>query len=203
MRYKSLFSPLSSWNSRHRSMNDTPSDAALSEMLRAVGVARDRGAFQALFRHFAPRLKAYMRRLGADDGTAEDLVQETMLTVWNRAGSFDPSLSGAGTWLFTIARNKRIDRIRRARRPDLDAEDPSLVPVPDPPADKVVELAQESERLRAELVHLPPEQAEILRLAFYEDRSQSMIAESLGLPLGTVKSRMRLAIARLRKVIEM
>lgn len=184
-------------------MSDMPSDAALSEMLRAVGVSRDRAAFQALFSHFAPRLKAYMRRLGADDGTAEDLVQETMLTVWHRAASFDPSLSGAGTWLFTIARNKRIDRIRRTRRPDLDPEDPSLTRDAEPPADKVLQLAEESERLRAELVNLPPEQAEILRLAFYEDRSQSMIADALGLPLGTVKSRMRLAIARLRKVIEL
>lgn len=137
-----------------------PEDAELAALVRAVGSDRDRAAFQVLYRHFAPRLRAYMRRLGAAADLAEELVQESMLTVWRRADSFDPARSAVSTWLFTIARNKRIDRIRRERR---------------------------------------PEQGAILRLTFYDDLSQSMIAERLGLPLGTVKSRMRLALARLRR----
>lgn len=176
-----------------------PDDAALARLLVAVGRDRDRTAFAELFRYFAPRIKAYMRRLNADDETAEELVQETMLMVWRRADSFDPTRATVATWLFTIARNKRIDGIRRMRRPEIDPNDPALVPDPEPSADHRLEVGREAVAIRAELAALPAEQAEILRLAFYEELSQSMIAERLEIPLGTVKSRMRLALARLRK----
>lgn len=182
-------------------MTGAPGDSDLADLLNAIGARQDRAAFQVLFTHFAPRLKAYMRRLGADDGAAEELVQETMLTVWNRAARFDRHLSSASTWLFTVARNKRIDRMRRSRHPELDPGDPNLSPRPEPAADRALELTEQADMLRTEIRQLPAEQAEILALTFFEDHSQSAIAKALDLPLGTVKSRMRLALARLRKAI--
>lgn len=170
----------------------------LVECLRAVGANADRQAFRQLFLHFAPRIKAYMRRLGADDGQAEELLQETMLTVWRRAATYDPKLAAVSTWMFTIARNKRIDGIRRMVRPEIDPNDPTLVKEPDQP-DRLVDQIQQAERMRAAVAELPDEQAEALKLAYYEGLSQSEIASRLDTPLGTVKSRMRLALARLRK----
>jgi RNA polymerase sigma-70 factor (ECF subfamily) len=175
--------------------------AGFETMIQAIARDRDRAAFAALFRHFGARIKAYLLRQGCDAATAEELVQETMVSVWRRADSFDPALAGASTWVFTIARNKRIDRLRRERRPELDPDDPSLA------GDEAgVEAAaigrQGSERLRRAVSRLPQEQAELIRLAFFEDNPHSAIAARLGLPLGTVKSRLRLALARLRRVVE-
>lgn len=180
-----------------------PAAAAMSpdDLLLAVGRARDRAAFAALFEHFAPRLKAYLRRLGADAPAAEELVQEVMLQVWRRAETFDPAQASAGTWVFTIARNRRIDALRREQRPEIDPDDPALVPDPVEPADRALETAQDSGRLRAAIRELPPEQAELLRMAYFEDKPHSVIAAERGLPLGTVKSRLRLALDRLRKAL--
>lgn len=176
-------------------------EAGFETMIQAIARHRDRAAFAALFRHFGPRVKAYLLRQGCDAATAEELVQETMVSVWRRADSFDPALSGASTWVFTIARNKRIDRLRRERRPELDPDDPTLAG-----DERGVEAAaigrQGSERLRRAVSGLPQEQAELIRLAFFEDNPHSAIAARLGLPLGTVKSRLRLALARLRRVVE-
>lgn len=180
-----------------------PAAAAMSpdELLLAVGRVRDRAAFAALFGHFAPRLKAYLRRLGSDGPAAEELVQEVMLLVWRRAETFDPTQASAGTWVFTIARNRRIDALRREQRPEIDPDDPALVPDPVEPADRALETAQDSGRLRAAIKELPPEQAELLRMAYFEDKPHSVIAAERGLPLGTVKSRLRLALDRLRKAL--
>jgi RNA polymerase sigma factor (sigma-70 family) len=174
-------------------------DATLTELVRAVGERRDRLAFAALFRHFAPRLKAFMRRLGSSDDQAEELVQETMLMVWRRAESFDPTRASVQTWLYQIARNKRIDSFRRSARPDFDPHDPALVPDPEPSPVERLETAQSAEQLRVAIKALPSEQADILHMAYFDHRSQSEIGLALGLPLGTVKSRTRLALERLRK----
>ena len=107
----------------------------LSALLAAVGAARDRAAFEALFRHFAPRIKAYLLRLGAGSPGAEDLAQEAMLSVWRKAVLFDPAKASAATWIFTIARNLRIDALRRERRPEFDPGDPAFVPDAEPQAD--------------------------------------------------------------------
>jgi RNA polymerase sigma-70 factor (ECF subfamily) len=183
----------------------TPADEAtrarLDELIEVIARSADRAAFAELFGHFAPRVKAYMIRLGADDRAAEDLTQETLLTVWRRAASFDRRQAGAATWIFTIARNKRIDLIRRERRPEIDPEDPALVPPPAGDAHDVLSAAEDEERVRRALGCLPAEQAEMLRLAFFEDLSHGRIAELRGMPLGTVKSRIRLALARLRSVL--
>jgi RNA polymerase sigma factor (sigma-70 family) len=175
---------------------------AMDELLVAIGRERDRGAFARLFGHFAPRVRAYLLRLGADRATADELLQEVMLMVWRRADTFDPAQASAGTWIFAIARNKRIDGIRRERRPQIDPDDPALVPEAETPADRIVEADQDGRRLRVAIATLPPEQAELLRMAFYEDKAHSEIAEASGLPLGTVKSRIRLALGRLRRELK-
>lgn len=187
-------------------MKDSASPAAeaapsMDDLLVAVGRDRDRAAFAALFGHFAPRLKAYLRRLGADPVGCEELVQEAMLIVWRRADSFDPRQASASTWIFTIARNKRVDSLRREHRPEIDPDDPALVPDPAESADRLVEAAQSTARLRDALRSLPPEQAELLHLAYFEDKPHSVISAERGIPLGTVKSRLRLAMDRLRKAL--
>lgn len=177
------------------------SNAAMSmeRLIVAVGENRDRQAFSAVFAHFAPRIKAYLMRTGCEAGAAEEVVQEAMVALWRRADRFDPAQANASTWVFTIARNKRIDMLRRERRPEVDPEDPALVRDPEVPADRTIESAQESDRVRSAVAALPAEQGDLLRMAYYEDKAHSVIAQEKGLPLGTVKSRIRLAMARLRK----
>lgn len=176
-------------------------EPALADLLAAVAERRDRYAFATLFSHFAPRLKAYMRRLGLEDGRAEDLVQEVMLIVWRRALLYDRAQASVSTWIFTIARNKRIDALRRERRPEIDPDDPALVQDATPAVDLVVSQEQIGRRLRAAVDELPQEQAEVLRKNFFEDKPHGVIAEELALPLGTVKSRVRLALTKLRQAI--
>lgn len=177
---------------------DAGSRPDFAAALHAIATARDRQAFALLFAHFAPRVKAYLMRLGTDGAKAEDLAQDVMLTVWRRAGTYDSRQAGVSTWIFTIARNRRIDALRREWRPELDPDDPALSPGPAPDADAEVAAAQWEERLAAAVRTLPAEQSEMLRLAYYEELSHSDIAERLKLPLGTVKSRIRLAVGRLR-----
>lgn len=171
-----------------------PFDAAL----RRIAEARDRAAFQELFEHFAPRVKAYAMKLGASAQGAEDLAQEAMLTVWRKAGLFDPARAAASTWIFTIARNLRIDLLRRERLMRLDGGDPSLAPESEPDAGEGFEARQDGEALARALATLPAEQSQIVMLSFFSDKPHSQIAEELNIPLGTVKSRLRLAMARLR-----
>lgn len=185
-----------------RSTSDDGSAPSMSDLVLAVGLRRDRVAFAGLFAHFAPRLKAYLIHGGCDPSSAEEVVQEVMVTVWRRAETFDPKLAGAGTWVFTIARNKRIDMVRRERRPEIDLSDPALVPEAEPSADHVVESTQGAKQLHAALTGLPTEQREILRLAYFEELPHSEIAQRCDLPLGTVKSRIRLALDRLRKCLK-
>jgi RNA polymerase sigma factor (sigma-70 family) len=175
---------------------------SLGAALIAVAKHADRSAFAQLFRHFAPRVKAYLLRLGADEAAAEDLMQDVMLTVWRRAPTYDPSLSGVSTWIFTIARNRRIDALRRTVRPASELDDPSLLPEPPASPDAFAAAQEWEEKIAAAIEHLPPEQAEMLRLAYFDDRSHTDIASALNLPLGTVKSRLRLAVGRLRSIFE-
>lgn len=171
-----------------------------SDLLVAVADG-DKASFAALFRHFAPRVKSYMLRLGSDDTQAEELAQETMATVWRKAGRYDPERAAASTWIFTVARNLRIDAFRRTNRPELDPEDPALVPAAPPLGDAVVEQKQNAARIRAALATLPDEQRQVLHMSFFDDRTHSEIAAALDLPLGTVKSRIRLAFGRIKASI--
>ena len=177
---------------------DALSAERLNAAVQAVGRARDRAAFQLLFDHFAPRVKGYLMRLGAGNAVAEDLAQEALLVVWRKAALFDPAKASASTWIFTIARNLRIDAIRKERRPELDPFDPSLLPQVERPSDETMDWVRAESRLRIALSGLPREQAEIIELSFLAEKPHSIIASELGLPLGTVKSRIRLAMARLR-----
>lgn len=178
-------------------------DAAhFADLIESIAETKNREAFAALFAHFAPRLKGYLMRLGASDGQAEEVAQEAMLTVWRKAALFDRKKAAASTWIFTIARNRRIDILRRQKFPEIDADDPTLVPdMPAQPDEEVIGL-REGATVRAALEKLPPEQRELVRLAFYNGWSHSKIAEDTNLPLGTVKSRLRLAFARLRNELE-
>lgn len=166
--------------------------------MKAVAEAGDRAAFGALYDHFAPRLKAYLMRLGAAEDVAEELAQESLISAWRRAASFDPVQASVATWLFTIARNKRIDRLRREKRPEFDPSDPALVPEPPAQPDQGLETARDETRVHEALQALPAEQVHLLRLAFFSDLSHRDIAEKEQLPLGTVKSRIRLALAKLK-----
>jgi RNA polymerase sigma factor (sigma-70 family) len=179
----------------------SPDSARLAQLIAAVGAARDRAAFAELFGYFAPRIKAYLLKQGAAEAQAEELAQEAMIMVWRRAATYDPAKAAAATWIFTIARNKRIDALRQERRPDFDPQDPSLVPAAPPAAERAVELAQQAARLARAVADLPPEQSELVRMAYFEDKAHGQIAAETALPLGTVKSRLRLALARLRQAV--
>lgn len=170
----------------------------LNDLVEAVGRNGDKAAFKELFDHFAPRVKGYLMRLGASAAVAEDLAQDVMLTLWRKAFQFDPGKASASTWIFTIARNLRIDAIRKERRPEFDADDPTLAPSSERSSDENLDWAKAEERLREALVMLPREQAQVVELSFLADKPHSAIAAELGLPLGTVKSRIRLAMAQLR-----
>jgi RNA polymerase sigma-70 factor (ECF subfamily) len=170
------------------------------EMRRVA--AGDREAFAHLFAHFAPRLKAYLMRQGVSPPAADDLAQEAMLILWRKAHLFDPAKASVATWLFTIVRNLRIDAIRRDRRPEFDPADPGLAPPDAQDADDVLVMAENEAAVRAALTQLPAAQAEIVALSFFADKPHSQIAAELHIPLGTVKSRLRLALARLRLALE-
>jgi RNA polymerase sigma-70 factor (ECF subfamily) len=179
---------------------DGQADKSMTELLLAVGRSQDIDAFEALFRHFAPRIKDYMSR-GGGSASAEELMQETMVAVWKKAALYDASKGAASTWIFSIARNLRIDAYRRERRPEFDPNDPAFVPDGAPAADVVMVAFQDAGRVQRALLSLPADQATVLKMSFFEDQSQSAIAAALDLPLGTVKSRMRLAFDKLRTLI--
>ena len=171
---------------------------SLDDLLTAVATSKDREAFQSLYEYFAPRLKSFLLGRGSSPEVAEEAVQEAMLNVWRKASHFDPTKAAASTWIFAIARNARVDLLRKANRPALDPNDPALVP--DRPATtfETVSAAQEANHIRERVAALPAEQQEVLRLAFFEDLPHTEVAQRLGIPLGTVKSRIRLAVRRIR-----
>ena len=176
-------------------------DYAHDRLIEAVALRRDREAFARLFSHFAPRLKAWLIRSGATPGAAEDFAQDAMLTVWRKADLFDASKARAATWIFTIARNRRLDMLRRDARP-LPTPEIDLIGEEPPRPDVILSMSQDAERVRDALSRLKPDQIEVLRLAFFLDSPHSEIARRLDLPLGTVKSRIRNAMIKLRLLLE-
>lgn len=172
----------------------------MTDLLKGLGVNRDREVFARLFAYYAPRIKAYLMRQGVEAVAAEELAQEAMLTVWQKAALFDAAKASASTWIFTIVRNLKIDALRK-HRAAFDPNDPYFVPDPVPPPDREHDAAQTQDRLRAAMDGLPGEQATVVRLAFFEDKPHSEIADELALPLGTVKSRLRLALRRLASLL--
>ena len=160
----------------------------------------DQQAFARLYRHFAPRLRAFLIRSGSTPEAAEDCVQEAMASIWRKAHLFDPGRASAATWIFTIARNRRIDLVRRDRRPP--PEELPWGPEADPAPAEAVALSQEGARLAVALRSLPDTQRSMVERAYWAELSHSEIAAETGLPLGTVKSRLRLALGRLRSEMD-
>jgi RNA polymerase sigma-70 factor (ECF subfamily) len=171
--------------------------------MQSVATERDRGAFTTLFNLFAPRVKALLMRSGLNDELAEEVTQETMLSMWRKASYFDPGRAGVSTWIFTIARNQRIDRLRReqVRSASLlfDSSDERDSPSS---AEEIAITAEREKQLRSALRALTKDQATIVRLSFLEEKPHAEIAHELGIPLGTVKSRARLALNRLRALLD-
>ena len=173
----------------------------LDDLLIAVGASRDGRAFTVLFDHFRPRVQAQLVRLGLAPVAAEDLTQDVMETIWRKAHLYDPRKSAATTWVQQIARNRRIDVTRRSREFVFAAEDFYAIPDPTEGSDDCLDAVRREHRIRVALDALPREQFTLVRLAFFEELSHSTIARRLDLPLGTVKSRLRLAFACLRRLL--
>lgn len=185
---------------RRDAASGPPSDPA--RQIVAIAASADMAAFEALFRDFGPRIRAYLLRLTRNGQAAEDLTQETMLAIWRKAGQFDPARGQASAWIYTIARNIWIDAWRKQKRPAFDPDDPALAPPGEPGAGDLLEYKESGEALHRALATLPSEQVELIRLSFFDEDSHSTIAARTGLPLGTVKSRIRQAFGRLRTALE-
>ena len=169
-----------------------------SELLVRIGSDADKQAFSEIFEHFAPRLKNYLMKQGSTDNQAEELVQETMLNIWRKSKQFNPEKASASTWIYTIARNLKIDAFRRNKRPTINIDDIAEPVDNSDGADKKVDLTHRQNRVADALAMLPPEQCRVVQMSFFEDKSHGEISEELNIPLGTVKSRMRLAFERIR-----
>lgn len=175
-----------------------PDREHFADLMERVARFEDRDAFAALFAFYAPRVKSYLLRLSAEDALAEELAQEVMITVWRKAALFDRAQASVSTWIFRIARNRRIDAARRIKARALDPDEPTLAPADLTAPDDAVSANEREARVREALKDLPEEQLSLLRAAFYEGLSHREIAEKTGVPLGTVKSRIRLAFQRMR-----
>lgn len=172
--------------------------------LIAIGTQRDENAFAEVYGHFAGRIKSFLMSRSMEDSIAEELVQEIMLLVWRRAESFDPKKAAASTWIYTIARNRRIDYLRGNSRIEVEFEDEMLELDDDEiTQEQSVDLAQRTELLQDAMGRLPQEQQHVMHLSYFRGQSHGAIAEWLGLPIGTVKSRIRLAMKSIRNDLEM
>ncbi len=175
----------------------------INPLMSAVAESRDTVAFELLYRHFFPRVRSYMVKMTRGNRIlAEELAQETMVRVWHKAALFDPSKAQASTWIFTIARNQMIDSVRKGVKTDFDPNDPAFVPGEFEPADLLVERQQSAAALGQAMTTLKGKYAEVLRMSFFEGLPHSKIAERLNLPIGTVKSRIRLACEKLRTALQ-
>ncbi|MGB0732960.1 MAG: sigma-70 family RNA polymerase sigma factor [Pontibacterium sp.] len=169
--------------------------AKWSDLLAQLAESQDRSIFVELYQHFAPKVKSYILRLGLVESTADDLTQETMLSVWRKAHMYDRSKAAASTWIFTLARNQSIDWMRKQRYPEHSVEDVvAELPVEEPKGDQAVTAG----KLQKSILSLPEAQAQVIYMSYFEGRSHSEIAERLNLPLGSVKSRIRLASEKLK-----
>ena len=172
-----------------------------NDLLGRVGLTQDRESFAKLFVALGPRVKAYMMKIGSDPAFSEEITQETFITVWRKAGQFDPKKASAVTWIFTIARNRRIDRLRKEKRPALDPNDPMLLPNDSPTPLQNMEQSTIVESVKRSIGDLPEDQREVVRLSFIEGLSHQEISDAIGIPLGTVKSRLRLSFEKLRHTL--
>lgn len=180
----------------------TPSKRDHASLIVAVAKNRDRVAFAELFNHFAPRVKSLLLRGGTPPELAEELAQEVMLTLWRKAHFFDPAGASASGWIFRIAQNLRIDTARRAKRADRIASEFAFETTEVLAPETIVDASQLEEKVRSAVAKLSADQLKVISLSFFESRPHAEIAEILQLPLGTVKSRIRLAFQRLRALLD-
>jgi RNA polymerase sigma factor (sigma-70 family) len=175
-----------------------------ASLIAEIALRRDREAYRRLFEFFAPRIKGYLMRTGSGEAEAEEIAQETMIALWRKADKFDPATFGAVAWIYTIARNLRIDAVRRGRRAErmLQEIEAEYRPEPVESTETAFSRTQEAGHVELALQSLPAQQSEIIRLSFLEEKPHSEIAELLDIPLGTVKSRVRLAMDRLRELLD-
>lgn len=186
----------------NQSSGNAPMEPTPEELIARIAQSQDKSAFAVLFDAYAPRVKYVLLRQGATVESAEELAQEALLTVWRKARYFSADRGTASSWIFTIARNLRIDETRRDKRAQLYAMITNFDEVdPDRP-DDLVSASEHAKRVRSAMSELPDEQLEVVKWSFVEGAAHSEIAERLGLPLGTVKSRLRLAMRRMRKSLE-
>lgn len=185
-------------NNRPATSNTETGELDFESLLCDVGKNKDRDAFIKIFEYYAPRVKSFLIQGGMNDEHADELAQETMLTVWNKAERYDPDRAKAGTWIFTIARNKKIDAFRKKSGRYNIALDDIALPDKKPGADEHVISRQTQNNVQDALKSLPEEQKTLVYKSFFEGKSHGEIAKETGLPLGTVKSRIRLALQRLR-----
>ena len=182
---------------------DPPSRAAeFAACIGLIAADRSEAAFDVLFRYFAPRIKSYCLRLGCDISTADEITQDAMVSIWRNAAQFDRSKASPSTWIFAIARNLSIDRFRKSRRPQFDPDDPALVPDGEVPPDILIERAHTDQELRKIMESLSVNERSVLLLSFFENLSHSEISKRLDIPIGTVKSRIRLAFGKIRSALD-
>jgi RNA polymerase sigma-70 factor, ECF subfamily len=180
--------------------NEREAQTQFPDLIVAIARNQDRAAFARLFEHFAPRIKALMMQLGAPAVRAEELSQDTMLSVWRKAHLFDPAGTSASGWIYRIAKNLHIDALRRDQRLAAIPTDEEKADVPTP--DAALSARETESRVRAAIAQLGPEQLRVITLSFFEDKPHAEIAKELSIPLGTVKSRVRLAMQRLRDLLD-
>jgi len=185
-----------------RTTLETPGQ--LGAWMEAIARHQDREAFGALFRHFAPKLKGWLWKTGSTSDEAEELAQDAFVILWRKAAQFDSTRASVGAWLFTIARNLRVDRRRAIHDTWTTLDDREVEAVADTGVGQEAAMSrrQHDERVRSAVSRLTHDQRELVQLSFYEDMSHSRIATELKMPLGTVKTRLRRAAASLRELLE-
>ena len=198
-----MFQPIIGSEPPWRRPNGLNPRGRMSELLSRIARERSDDAFRQLFETYSARIRNFLMRQGADRDTAEELAQETLLAVWRKAGLYSAEKGSATTWMFTIARNLRIDRLRKeVSWQKVGEEQAASVASDDIRPDDAASVSQRQLRVQAALADLPFDQREILTLAYIDGLSHSEIVARLGLPLGTVKSRIRLAYQKVRTALE-
>ena len=177
-------------------------DDDLTLCVELIGKNQDKFAFNSIFKYFAPRLKSFLIKAGSTDTQAEEVIQEVMIAVWTKSSTYDSNKSSVSTWIYTIARNKRIDKIRKEKRHYLSESDEGLeIPV-DSTQEKEIFTTQVSNSLKKYMSNLPEEQSKLLKLSYFYNKTHADISTELKIPLGTVKSRIRLALTKMRHLVE-
>jgi RNA polymerase sigma-70 factor, ECF subfamily len=171
-------------------------------LLAQVKAGRCEQSFNRLYEYYSPRLRGFLRQKGVPDRISQEITQEVMASVWEKAHQFDPRCANASTWIFTIARNRYVDLVRKERRSDVDLNDPLLAGDAPAPADAELTREDEQRSLKDALAELPEAQAKIVSMIYIDGMKQTDVAERLDIPLNTVKSRLRLALQKLRSAME-